>query len=363
VTHSDYMKRALRLAARGRTSPNPMVGAVVVRDGVIVGEGYHHRAGEPHAEVLALRQAGDRTRGATLYVTLEPCCHHGCTPPCTKAIIEAGVSEIHAAMVDPDPKVAGKGIEELRAAGIEVHHPLCEDEARRLNEAYIKHRTTGLPFVILKSAMSLDGRIATRTGDSKWITNERSRAYAHRLRSRVDAILVGGTTARADDPQLTARLGRRVHYPTRVVITRSADLPSDLALLRSAGECIVACPAGADAASLKKLERAGARILTLKTAGARACMADLMAQLGKLGNLCVLIEGGGEVAASALEEKLVDKVIFFYAPKIIGGREAVPAVGGEGAPDIASAIKLDRIKLRRFGEDFAVEGYVVYTEN
>jgi len=357
------MRRALRLAARGRTSPNPMVGAVVVKDGEVAGEGYHHRAGEPHAEVLALKEAGARARGAAMYVTLEPCCHHGRTPPCTKAIIEAGISEVHAAMLDPDPKVAGNGFEELRKAGITVHYPFLEDEARRLNEAYIKHRTTGMPFVILKSAMSLDGRIATRTGDSRWITNERSRAFAHRLRSRVDAILVGGATARADNPRLTARLGRKVFYPKRVVVTESGDLPAELALLRERGECIVACSEKARTESLAKLQQAGARILTLRTLGRRPSIADLMKQLGELGCLSVLIEGGGEVAASALEELVVDKVVYFYAPKIVGGRDAVPAVGGEGAPDIASAIKLDRIKLRRFGEDFAVEGYVVYPES
>ncbi len=356
------MKRALRLAARGRTSPNPMVGAVVVNDGVIVGEGYHHRAGEPHAEVLAIRQAGEAARGAVMYVTLEPCCHHGRTPPCTRAIIDAGIAEVHAAMLDPDSNVARRGFEELARAGIAVHYPLLERDARRLNEAYIKHRTTGMPFVILKSAMSLDGRIATRTGDSQWITNERSRAFAHRLRSRVDAIVVGASTARIDDPQLTARLGRRVLYPRRVVVTQSGELPADLAALKTLGECIVACSKEAAGESLAKLEQAGARILTLKRVGGRPSIADLMRKLADLGCLSVLMEGGGDAAASALAERVVDKVIYFYAPKIIGGRDAVSAVGGEGAVDVASAIRLDRIKLRRFGEDIAVEGYVVRTE-
>ena len=359
MTHAEYMKRALRLAARGRTSPNPMVGAVVVRNGEIVGEGYHCRAGEPHAEVLALRQSGESARGATMYVTLEPCCHYGRTPPCTKAIIEAGISDLHAAMLDPDPKVAGKGFAGLGKAGIVVHCPLLEDEARCLNEAYIKHRTTGMPFVILKSAMSLDGRIATRTGDSKWITNERSRAFAHRIRSRVDAVVVGASTARVDDPRLTARLGRKVFYPKRVVITQTGDLPTSLALLKEWGECIVACSEKADTDSLSKLSKAGARILTLRAAGSRPSIADLMKQLAELGCLSVLIEGGGEVAASALEERVVDKVIYLYSPKIIGGRDAIPAVGGEGAADVGSAIRLGRVKLHRFGEDFAVEGYIL----
>jgi len=360
VTHEEYMRRALKLAQRGRTSPNPMVGAVVVKNGVVIGEGFHPRAGEPHAEIFALRDAGDDSRGATMYVNLEPCCHHGRTPPCTKALIQAGIADVFVAMVDPDPKVAGKGINELQNAGISVHYPLLEDSARRLNEAYIKHRATGLPLVTLKSAMSLDGKIATRTGDSKWITGERSRAYAHKIRSRADAILVGGNTARADDPSLTARLGRKVFYPPRVVVTAGGDVPDSLKLVCERGECIVAAPVTASSESLRKLERAGARILTLSQVGGRPSVKDLMVQLGKLGYLSVLIEGGGEVAACALEERVVDKILYFYAPKIIGGREAISSVGGLGAETVESAIKLDRIRVRRFGEDIAVEGYIVY---
>ena len=352
------MKRALRLAARGRTSPNPMVGAVIVGGGAIVGEGYHRRAGEPHAEVVAIARAGDRARGAVMYVTLEPCCHYGRTPPCTKAIIEAGIAEVYAAMSDPDPKVSGRGFEELFRAGVAVHFPLLEEDAARLNEAYIKHRRTGMPFVILKSALSLDGRIATRTGDSKWITNDRSRAFAHRIRSRVDAIVVGASTARIDDPALTARLGKRVYYPKRVVVTRTGRVPAGLQLFREPGECIVACSETADRGSLAKLKDAGARILTLRASGDRVSMADLMGKLAEMGCLSVLIEGGAETAAAALEEGVVDKVIYFYAPKIIGGRNAVPAVGGEGACEVASAVRLRDIRLRRFGDDFAVEGYI-----
>ena len=358
MTHSNYMKRALRLAARGRTSPNPMVGAVVVRDGEIVGEGYHRRAGQPHAEVLALRAAGDRARGATLYVSLEPCCHHGRTPPCTRAIIESGISDVYAAMTDPDPRVRGCGLEELRSAGINVHSPLCEEEARELNEAYVKHRTTGMPFVTLKLAMSLDGKIANRTGDSKWITNERSRAYVHRVRSRVDVIVVGAGTARADNPSLTARVGRRTFYPARVILTGSCDLPDDLAMLSQPGETIVACPLTRDKRAAGKLEMTAARILPVSESGGRPSVADLMRQLAKMGHLSVLIEGGGEIAAAALAECVVDKILFFYAPRIIGGREAVSAVGGVGADTVASSIGLERIKTRRFGDDMLIEAYV-----
>ncbi|MCE5322629.1 bifunctional diaminohydroxyphosphoribosylaminopyrimidine deaminase/5-amino-6-(5-phosphoribosylamino)uracil reductase RibD [bacterium] len=356
------MRRALSLAKRGRTSPNPMVGAVIVKDGEIVGEGYHPKAGEPHAEVFALREAGDRAAGAVMYVTLEPCCHQGRTPPCTQAIIKAGISEVYAAMTDPDPKVSSKGLDELRSAGIKVHNPLLEEEARALNEAYIKHRTTGLPFVILKSAMSIDGKIATCTGDSKWITNERSRVYAHGVRSRVDAIIVGGGTARTDDPALTARIGRTVYYPIRVVITGTGDLSPSLKLFNEPGESIVAAGPYADAASLRKLEAAGARIITLNETGCRPPLTGLMRELGTMGCLSVLIEGGGETAAFAIEERLVDKVLYFHAPIIIGGHDSVNSVAGVGAESISCAVKLDHIRVRRFGDDIAVEGYVVYPD-
>lgn len=356
----EYMSRALRLARKGRTSPNPMVGAVVVSDGAIIGEGYHVRAGKPHAEVVALANAGPRRTGSTLYVNLEPCCHQGRTPPCTRAIIEAGVATVVAAMVDPDPKVSGKGIEELRNAGIEVRCPVCEDSARELNEPYIKHRTTGLPFVILKSAMSLDGKIATRTGDSKWITGQRARSYAHRLRSRVDAVLVGGNTARVDNPLLTARLPSNVYYPARVVISQSGELPADLDMLSQPGEAIVACSENADTVSLKRLAAAGARILTLKETGGRLRIRDLLASLAEMGHLSVLIEGGGEVAAAALEERVVDKIVYFYSPKLIGGRNAVTAVAGQGAACVDAAIHLKCMTMRRLGEDIVVEARPVY---
>ncbi|MEN6356570.1 MAG: bifunctional diaminohydroxyphosphoribosylaminopyrimidine deaminase/5-amino-6-(5-phosphoribosylamino)uracil reductase RibD [Armatimonadota bacterium] len=360
MTHEDYMRRALVLAKRGRTSPNPMVGAVIVKDGRIIGEGYHPKAGEPHAEVFALRDAGEQAAGAIMYVTLEPCCHQGRTPPCTRAIIKAGISEVYAAMTDPDPKVSSKGLDELVAAGVKVHTPLLEDKARTLNEAYIKHRTTGMPFVILKSAMSMDGKIATRTGDSKWITNERSRAYAHGIRSRVDAIIVGGNTARTDDPALTARVGRKVYYPTRVVVTGTGNLPPNLKLFSEPGESIVAAGPYANAASLRKLEATGARIIILDALDRRLSLVKLLRELGELGCLSVLIEGGGQIAASAIEERLVDKVLYFHAPIIIGGRDSVDSVAGVGAGSISTAVKLDRIRVRRFGEDIAVEGHLVY---
>jgi len=360
VNDVGYMRLALRLAKRGRTSPNPMVGAVVVKDGAIVGRGYHPRVGEPHAEVFALREAGERASGADLYVTLEPCCHTGRTPPCTDGIIEAGVARVFAAMADPDPKVSGQGFMRLREAGVVVESGLCEADAIALNEAYIKHRKTGTPLVILKSAMSLDGKIATNTGDSKWITGDLSRAYAHRIRRQVDAIVVGANTVRVDDPRLTARVGRREYYPIRVVVTGSGDIPADAKLFFESGDSVVAAMACANSQLLRKLEQAGARILTLEDRAGRPSIADLMRQLAGLGCLSVLIEGGSEIAASALEERVVDKVLFFYAPRIIGGCESVSAVGGAGSKCVASSISVERTRVRRFGDDIAVEGYVVY---
>lgn len=359
MNSTDYMKRALKLAVRGNTSPNPMVGAVVVRGDEIVGEGYHPRAGEPHAEVFALRAAGPRAKGADLYVTLEPCCHQGRTPPCTRAVIDAGIARVFVAMTDPDPRVSCRGIDVLKGAGIAVECGLCEDEARKLNEAYIKHRTTGTPLVILKSAMSLDGKIATRTGDSRWITGDSARRYVHRIRSRVDAIVVGAGTARADDPALTARLGKKVSYPRRVVVS-SGRLPDDLKIFREPGETVIAVPRNADKSCISKLQDAGARILTLDAPGGQPSIAELMHRLGEMGCLSVLIEGGGRLAASALEERVVDRVIYFYAPRIIGGSDAVSAVAGIGASKVADSISLDDVKLRRFDRDLAIEGRVVY---
>lgn len=356
------MNLAIKLARRGRTSPNPMVGAVVVKDGIIVGKGYHHSAGEPHAEALALDEAGEQAAGASMYVTLEPCCHTGRTPPCVGAIIRAGIKRVCVAMEDPDSKVAGMGLAALKQAGIEVECGLMQEQARALNEAYIKHRTTGMPLVILKSAMSLDGRIATRTGDSKWITSEPSRAFAHKIRRDVDAIVVGANTARMDNPKLTARVGRRVYYPTRVVVSETGNIASNLALFGLPGQSIVAVSKRADRQAIQSLEQVGARIIVLKDFGDRASIADLMRQLADLGCLSALIEGGGELAASALEEKIVDKIMFFYAPKIIGGRDAISSIGGAGVETVSQSVRIRQTKIRRIGDGFMVEGYVNYAD-
>jgi len=351
------MQRALRLAERGRTSPNPMVGAVLVRDGAIVGEGYHPRAGEPHAEVFALAAAGEAARGATLYVTLEPCCHYGRTPPCTKALIEAGVARVVAAMSDPNPLVQGKGFAELRAVGIEVSIGLLEDRARRLNEAYIKYITTGLPFFRLKMAMTLDGKIATRTGESRWITGEAARRYSHRLRSKADAVMVGVETALRDDPELTARIPA-ASQPARIIVDSFARTPPNARIFDAPGKVILATTKQAPAARLRTLEQRGARILSLESADQRVDLPTLARELASFGLINVLVEGGGELAAGLLAAGLLDAVTFFVAPKMFGGREAPTPIEGTGISDIDDATNLRDIRIRRFGEDICIEGYV-----
>ena len=338
------MERALELAARGRTSPNPKVGCVIVKDGVIVGEGFHPKAGMPHAEVYALRGAGEKAKGATMYVTLEPCSHYGKTPPCADAVVAAGIRKVYVAMTDPDEKVSGRGIKILRDAGIEVEVGDCEAESRKLNEFYIKHRTTGMPFVILKSAMTLDGRIATRTGDSKWISCDKSRKFVHELRAEVDAVLVGAGTARTDDPLLNARLDSETLYPRRVVVTKSGNLPN-LRMFHEPGETIVAVIGGASPAT-------DARVLRAEN------LKDLFRKLGKEGVMSVLIEGGGETAWAAVKEGVVDKVVYFYSPRLMGGRDAVPAVGGEGVEKVSAAPRLKDIEVLRFDDDICVTGYL-----
>ncbi len=349
------MARALRLARRaiGRTRPNPMVGCVLVRGGQIVGEGYTQPAGQAHAEVMALRAAGDKAKGATAYVSLEPCSHFGRTPPCADALIEAGIARVVAAMQDPNPRVAGQGIARLRAAGIETDCGLLEQPARDLNEVFVKHITTGLPFVLLKCAMSLDGKIAARTGDSKWITGERARREVHRLRSRYTAILVGIGTVLQDDPQLTARYPGG-QDPVRILVDGLAETPPTARALPA----LVAVSDDAPEERIVRLRQAGAEVLRLPGTGRKVDLRALMALLGKREIDSVLIEGGGSIAAGALEAGIVDKVLFFYAPRIIGGAEAITAVEGTGVASPNEAVRLERITVRRFGEDIAIQGYI-----
>lgn len=352
----DFMERALRLAerGRGRTSPNPMVGAVLVKDGQIVGEGFHPQAGEPHAEVFALRQAGDRASGATLYVNLEPCCHHGRTPPCTQALIAAGVAEVHMSMLDPNPRVAGRGQAELEAAGIRTVLGEREAQARVLNEVFVHWIATGRPFVIAKFAMSLDGKIATRTGDARWITGPAARRYVHRLRDQVDGILVGVETVIADDPQLTTRLEKMdVRHPLRVILDSKGRIPPTARVLDPAlpGQTLVATT---EATSLMD---SGVEVLTLPADDGRVNLEALLTTLGQREITSLLVEGGGTVLGSFFTHGLVDRVLAFVAPLIIGGREAPTSVGGAGAARIAEAWRLERVQVQRLGPDVLISGY------
>lgn len=358
-----YMHMALELAVKalGRTSPNPLVGAVVVRDGQVVGSGYHARAGTPHAEVHALREAGGKAKGATLYVTLEPCCHHGRTGPCTEAVIKAGIAKVVVAMRDPNPKVAGNGVKILQNAGITVETGVLEEQSRRLNEVFIKYISTKLPFVILKTAMSLDGKIATAGGESQWITGPESRAMAHLLRDRCDAILVGVGTVLADNPSLTTRLpdggGKD---PVRVVLDSRAGTPVEARIItqKSQAPTIIAATSGAPREKLRLLSDAGAQIMQLPAGVNGVSLPELLRRLGEQEITCLLVEGGAGVNGSFIEQNLVDKVFWFVAPKIIGGRSAPGPVGGAGITALADAMKLSDISLHRLGEDICIEGRV-----
>ncbi|MEW5897801.1 MAG: bifunctional diaminohydroxyphosphoribosylaminopyrimidine deaminase/5-amino-6-(5-phosphoribosylamino)uracil reductase RibD [Bacillota bacterium] len=358
------MRLALELAkkAEGFTSPNPLVGAVLVKDGEIVGTGCHARAGSPHAEIMALREAGEKAQGATLYVNLEPCCHHGRTGPCTEAVIAAKIRKVVVAMADPNPLVAGKGIARLRQAGVEVAVGVLEAEAGRLNEVFSKYITTGLPFVVLKAAMSLDGKIATRRGESRWITSEQARIFGHRLRHRYDAILAGVGTVLADNPSLTARLpeggGRD---PVRVVLDSSARTPPGAKIINQASPAhtLIAATPKAPAARVAALKEAGAEVLVLPPdEKGRVNLPLLMKELAGREITSVLIEGGAEVHASALNAGIVDKVAWFIAPRIIGGKEAPGPVGGLGAGRLDEAVPLRNVSVQRIGEDIYIEGYV-----
>ncbi|MBY0527494.1 MAG: bifunctional diaminohydroxyphosphoribosylaminopyrimidine deaminase/5-amino-6-(5-phosphoribosylamino)uracil reductase RibD [Gemmataceae bacterium] len=353
------MRRALELAehGRGHVEPNPLVGAVVVRDGQIVGEGWHQRYGEAHAEVNALVAAGEAARGATVYVALEPCCHHGKTPPCTDALLRAGVGRVVAAMCDPFPQVAGHGAAQLRAAGVDVEVGVLEAEARRLNAPYLKLLATHRPYVHAKWAMSLDGKIATRSGDSKWISNESSRQRVHELRGRMDAIVAGIGTVLADDPLLTARPpGPR--KPTRVVLDHRGRLPPTSRLVQSVAEApllIVTHPLGESVR--RRLELQGAEVFEVAPEDGMTTVSALLEELGRRRMTNILIEGGGEVLGSFLDAAAVDEVHVFIAPLLIGGAAAKSPLGGRGADTLASAFRLDAWCAERIGGDLYWHGW------
>ena len=356
------MKMALELAEQGRgwISPNPMVGAVIVKNKIIVGRGFHQAAGGPHAEIHALNDAGERAKGATLYVTLEPCNHRGRTPPCTQAILQRGIKRVVAGMKDPNPGVTGGGLDFLKRQGLDVSVGVCEKACRRLNEVFVKFVTTSLPFVLLKCAATLDGRIATRIGDSKWITNPFSRQFVHELRHEVDAIMVGIGTVLEDDPRLTTRLeGRKGSDPIRIVLDTHLSMPPNARLLHLTSDSDTLIVTGPSASPEKKrmLERPGVRFLTLDDGRGQIDLNSLAAELGRMGVTSLLIEGGSRVNGSALRAGIVDKVYIFYAPKIYGG-DGVPVCAGPGAELMEQSMKLKDISVRRFEDDVMIEGYL-----
>lgn len=352
---SRYMRRALTLARKGmgRTAPNPAVGCVVVRDGRIVGEGWHKKAGTPHAEIHALQQAGELARGADVYVTLEPCSHHGKTPPCSEALITAGVRRVVAGMVDPFDQVSGRGIEQLRTAGIEVAVGLLEADCRELNKGFIKYVTSGRPYVLYKSAMTLDGNIATVTGHSRWVSSEQSRRFVHRLRDVCDAVMVGVDTILADNPQLTVRhvKGRS---PLRVVVDTHLRTPESVSVLTGplARKTIIAtCEANPKVH--RRYELQGARVMVCEEFDGRVAMADLLRKLGLYGVQTILLEGGSRLAGDMLKHGLIDECIFFYAPKIVGNGFAPFTLTGIETMDNAIRMEIKRIGMS--GPDLVVQ--------
>ncbi len=358
--HNYFMNMAIKLAlkAKGLTSPNPMVGALVVKNGRVIGRGFHEKAGLAHAEVLALDEAGKDSRGAVLYVTLEPCAHFGRTPPCVDRIIQSKVKEVIIGMVDPNPLNNGKGIQILKNHKIKVETGFLEDKLRVLNAPFIKYITKRMPYVTVKVGQSLDGKIATRTGESKWITSEKSRNFSHRMRQDYDAVMVGVNTVRRDNPKLDAWFSRK--QPVRIVIDSRLSTPQDSSIfLPSSKVIIVTIPTlpGQETENRKILEQK-ATVLEVKEKFGQVNLKDMLKKLARMEITSILVEGGGNLIGSLFDEGLVDKVFFFISPKIIGGKDAVSSVIGKGIRRLDSAVTLKNMKFRRFKEDILVEGEV-----
>jgi diaminohydroxyphosphoribosylaminopyrimidine deaminase/5-amino-6-(5-phosphoribosylamino)uracil reductase len=360
---AEIMKRALELAKQGLgyTSPNPMVGAVITDEaGNIIGEGYHRKVGTPHAEVHAINAAGDRARGGILYVNLEPCSHYGRTPPCTSAIIEAGIKTVVISMVDPNPLVAGRGVNQLQNQGINVITGALEKEARELNKSFIKYITTKRPYVTLKVAMTLDGKIATVSGDSKWITGEPARELVHQLRHQVDAIMVGINTVLADNPRLTTRLKEgQGKDPIRVIIDSKLRLPLDCHLVtqESMTKTIVITGSNMDSDKIKELLNRGVIVIEAPEGIDGIDLGWVMGWLGSREISHVLLEGGSQLNFSALKADLVDEFWWFIAPKLIGGKAAPTPMGGAGVELMANAYQMDQFVFERIGQDILIKGY------
>ncbi len=360
-----FMKKALDLASKGQgeTSPNPMVGAVIVKDGKIVGKGYHRSAGKAHAEVNAIDDAGINAENATLYVTLEPCNHHGRTPPCTEKILKAGIQRLVVAMEDPNPDVKGGGMAYLATRGITVVSGVLRAEAARQNEVFIKFVKKKQPFVILKCAATLDGQIATRTGDAKWVTGEAARQYVHYLRHRADAILVGIGTVRKDNPRLTTRLpDKKGRNPIRIILDTNLTISEEANVIQSTSEAETWVISGRHPANAMakrdRLEKTGARLMEAPISRGRIDLPQLMQLLGRNHITSLLIEGGGDIMASAVSAGIVDKIMFFYAPKLLGGNDGVPICRGKGSGLMKDAWPVTGITVRAFDDDVMITGYM-----
>ena len=364
-TPEIHMRHALELALKGqgRTSPNPMVGAVLVKNGRVVGAGYHRKAGLAHAEIEALRQAGKKARGADLYVNLEPCCHFGRTPPCTEAIITSGVRKVIVGMRDPNRLVSGKGLRQLKKNGVQVVTGILRKECERLNEVFSKYARTGNPFVVLKTAVSLDGKIATRSGESKWITGAKAREKVHQIRDQMDAIVAGAGTILKDDPFLTTRLKKKSaagKHPVRVILDNEFIVPLRSNVFKNADtqRVLYATSNKLPDSRRNALTRKGVDILILKEKKGGVDLQHLMVALGKNEITSVLVEGGGEVNASALQAGIVDKVMVFVAPILIGGKDAPGPLGGKGIRRLADAFKIKNMTVNPIGNDILLEGYI-----
>ena len=360
-----YMGLALKLAlkAKGETSPNPIVGAIVVKSKRIIGRGFHAKAGFAHAEIIALDEAAKLAKGATLYVTLEPCAHTGRTPPCINRIIESGIKEVVVGMIDPNPLNNGKGVMLLKQNGIKVRVGVLGDDLKKINESFIKYITARIPFITVKVAESLDGRIATRTGDSKWITSDKSRAFAHRIRKDYDAIMVGVNTVLRDNPSLNAWFpGKKL---IKIIVDSNLSIAENSNIFAGDSQVIiVTLPSrlGQETENRKSLS-AKARILEVKEKDGQINLTDALKKLARLKISNIIVEGGGTLIGSLFDERLVDKILFFISPKIIGGKDAVSSVMGNGVKRIAQAIKLRDLKIRRFGEELLVAANVNYSNS
>ena len=357
-----FMQRAMELAERGKgfVNPNPLVGAVVVKDGKVIGEGWHEYYGGLHAERNAFKNCAEDPRGATLYVTLEPCCHYGKTPPCTEIVMEKKIGRVVVGLLDPNPLVSGKGIEKLRAAGIEVVTGVKQEFLEEQNRFFLKYIRTKLPWLALKTAMTLDGKIAAASGDSKWITAGAARQRVHQMRAEFMGIMVGAGTVKIDDPLLNCRMEGKCRQPVRIVISTKADISFDSQIIRTAREypVLIAHTAAAGEETLEKLRKAGVKTMLCAEEKGRVAVKDLLGKLGESGIDSLLLEGGGELNYAFLRENLVDEVFTFIAPKLIGGKEAKTAVEGEGFKRMADAVILQDVKTEQIGTDFLIRGKI-----